>query len=77
MSTATIPTPLAARFLDVWGDAYLADDLGTRLTCHEVDVLADMLAALGDPGAAATWIGAHAVDDDEGDAHHTLKGSPQ
>jgi hypothetical protein len=57
----------------VWSDPYLAADHGERLTCEEVDVLADLLATLGMPRAALAWLVCHAQDDDEGDAHFELR----
>jgi len=67
--TVKILESQADSFLKVWGDRYLAGDLGTKLTCVEVESLAALLAALGDNEAAEDWISSHAEGDDCGDSH--------
>ena len=47
-----------------------AADLAPRLSCIEVEALAGLLRALGEPATADTWIGEHAPDDELGDAHY-------
>lgn len=64
----TIPDVIAHAFTDAF-DGYCAYDVGTALNCGEADALADLLAALGAPNLADTWIDAHAQGDDEGDSH--------
>lgn len=63
----------AQEWARVWGDPYLASDLGTRLTCDEATVLADMLATLGMPRNALAWLVEHAQDDHQGDSHWDLR----
>lgn len=56
-------------FREVWGSGYLACDLGTKLTCSEVEALAALLKELGDVGSAECWIRDHSFGDDCGDVH--------
>ena len=70
MSTTTIDTAAAARFVDVFAAADFAGDLGPRMSCTEIDALAGMLRAVGANTAADTWVTAHAAEDQEGDSHH-------
>lgn len=65
------PVSIAAidNFLEAWGGGYLASDVGDKLSCIEVEALAALLRALGDPGAAEEWIEYHAEGDDCGDLH--------
>ncbi|MDX3110153.1 hypothetical protein [Nonomuraea angiospora] len=65
----TIPDEVAADFVSAF-DSYCAYDVAVRLNCGEVEALANLFTALGSPDLAATWIDAHAEDDDEGDLHH-------
>lgn len=83
-TTNTNTTPDRPTFLDAVAEFALvfsrpdtAVDLATRLSCREVDALAEMLRACGQVEAAEMWIEEHATDDDEGDAHHTERGSEQ
>ena len=83
-TTHTNTTPDRPTFLDAVAEFALvfsrpdtAADLATRLRCREVDALAEMLRACGQVDAADLWIEEHATDDDEGDAHHTERGSEQ
>lgn len=69
MKTVGIPESQADDFIKVWGDDHLAVDIGTKLTCNEVETLAAMLAGLGASEEAETWISAHAEGDDCGDTH--------
>ncbi|WP_405657744.1 hypothetical protein [Streptomyces sp. NBC_00079] len=64
-----IPADVARDFADTWCGVLTAD-IAARLNCEEVDVLADLLRALGAEQAADEWIDAHAVDDEPGDAHY-------
>ncbi|NKS56554.1 hypothetical protein GS504_03410 [Rhodococcus hoagii] len=51
-----------------YGDT--ADAVAERLSCCEVDALAEFLRATGRPRAADSWIQCHAPGDDEGDSHY-------
>ena len=70
MNTTTIDTAAAARFVDVFAAADFAGDVGPRMSCTEVDALAEMLRTVGAVTAADTWVSAHAEEDQEGDSHH-------
>lgn len=59
----------AQNFKEVWGDGYLACDLGTKLTCIELEALTRLLRAIGDEQAADTWTECHAEGDDCDDLH--------
>lgn len=65
------PVSIAAidGFLEAWGGVYLACDVGTKLTCIEVEALAALFRALGAPGSAEEWVECHAEGDDCGDLH--------
>lgn len=58
-------------FARKWADGVLANDLSGKLTCSELDALADLLAALGEDSAAQAWTDSHALHDEEGDAHYS------
>lgn len=62
-------------FLGVWQDDMLADSIAWRLTCTEVDVLADLLAANGYPRTANDWLLCHVQNDHEYDdqVHYLFK----
>lgn len=53
-----------AAFAATWGDRYLADDLGPRLTCGETRPLVALLAALGDGDGALSWWDAHSQSEE-------------
>ncbi|QDF18471.1 hypothetical protein SEA_RACHALY_76 [Mycobacterium Phage Rachaly] len=58
------------QFKEVWGDGYLIGDIGTNLTCIEMEALADMLQACGVPAdRVEEMIAYHAEGDDCGDMH--------
>lgn len=59
------------RFVEVFADGMLASGVGESLTCTEVETLADLLRAFGEPRAAECWIECHAEQDDCGDSHCT------
>lgn len=65
----SIPADVAERFTDTWCGA-LTGDVAAALNCAEVEVLADLLCALGAHQAASEWIDAHAEDDTPGDDHY-------
>ena len=60
-------------FIGVWGDGELADDIGPKLACGEVDVLADLFTATDEAEIAEMWLDSHARGDDEGDLHFARK----
>ena len=70
--TQTIDTtaPDVVQFLDVFDDHMLAEDVGPRFTCGEVEALAGMLRTVGAEGAAAAWIEGHSWGDDDIDDLH-------
>jgi len=70
MSTLITNTSDVTRFAAVFSAGDLAADLAAQLSCGEVEALAGMLRAIGEPASADMWIEAHAEGDDEGDAHY-------
>lgn len=70
MNLTSDQTLALAVFLDVFGDGYLADDLGSKLTCNEADSLIGLFEAFELPDAAQAWLRGHAFGDDEGDSHY-------
>lgn len=56
-------------FREAWGGGYLACDIGTKLTCSEVEALARLFTELGDEASAQCWIREHSFGDDCGDLH--------
>ena len=70
MSTLITNTSDVTRFAAVFSAGDMAGDLGPTLSCGEVEALAEMLRAIGEPASADMWIEAHAAGDDEGDAHY-------
>ncbi|AMW64156.1 hypothetical protein SEA_EVILGENIUS_79 [Mycobacterium phage EvilGenius] len=67
-------SPMSAmhQFKEVWGDSHLIGDIGTHLTCMEMEALADMLQACGvDPDHVEEMIALHAEGDECGDMHCT------
>ncbi|MET4782956.1 hypothetical protein [Glaciihabitans sp. UYNi722] len=40
------------------------------MNCAEVEAVISMLRAVGGDAAAATWLDAHAAQDEDGDAHY-------
>lgn len=57
-------------FARTWADGVLANDLSGKLTCSELDALADLLSTLGEESAAKAWTDSHALHDEEGDTHY-------
>lgn len=55
MDNVSLPSHLAATFRASWGHTMVAESLATILTRTELDALADMLAALGEPDMAIIW----------------------
>jgi len=60
----------ASNFLDVFGADDFANDVASRMTCIEVEAVIFMLRAVRGEAAAATWLDAHAEEDEEGDSHY-------
>jgi hypothetical protein len=58
-----------AQFAAAWSDDMLASDLGERLTCTEVEALADLFIDNGAEEIAQMWLQMHAYGDEEGDLH--------
>ncbi|MFE3413433.1 hypothetical protein ACFXMT_35545 [Streptomyces mirabilis] len=65
----TLPGLLGQEFADVWCGA-LTHEIASSLNCEEVDVLVNVLRALGADQAADEWIEAHAQGDEPGDNHY-------
>jgi len=57
-------------FCERWSDEMLAFDLGPKITCVELEALAELLETEGHPEAAQLWRRAHGEGDDEGDMHN-------
>lgn len=57
------------KFVEIWSDSLLAQNIGTLLRCEEVEALAGMLRALGATTAGGDWIDAHAPGDECDDMH--------
>ncbi|ERK71095.1 MULTISPECIES: hypothetical protein [Leifsonia] len=70
MSTLISDSNELIHFTAVFSKHDLTADLAPRLSCIEVEALAGLLRALGEPAAANTWIQEHATDDELGDAHY-------
>ncbi len=70
MSTLITNSNELTQFTAVFSKHDLAADLAPRLSCIEVEALADRRRALGEPATADTWIQEHATDDEIGDAHY-------
>lgn len=70
MSTLITNTSDVTRFAAVFSAGDLAADVATQLSCIEVEALAGMLRAIGEPASADMWIEARAEGDDEGDDHY-------
>ncbi|MGO2047609.1 MAG: hypothetical protein ACTH2X_10215 [Brachybacterium tyrofermentans] len=58
-------------FARTWTTGMLTDDLSGKLTCSELDALADLLTAIGEESAAQAWTASHALHDEDGDTHYT------
>lgn len=70
MGTLITDTNELTRFTAVFSKHDLAADVAPRLSCIEVEALAGLLRALGEPATADTWIQEHATDDELGDSHY-------
>jgi hypothetical protein len=63
-------TDAEAAFVEAFDSPELATEVAASLACSEVDALAGLLRQLDANTAADGWIAAHALGDDEGDAHY-------
>lgn len=70
MSTLITDSNQITRFTAVFSKHDLAADIAPRLSCIEVETLAGLLRALGEPATADISIREHATDDEIGDAHY-------
>ncbi|SDL93059.1 hypothetical protein [Microbacterium azadirachtae] len=70
MSTLMTNRDELAHFTAVPSKVDLATDIAPRLSCIEVEAVAGLLRALGEPATADTWIREHVTDDEIGDAHY-------
>ncbi|MGN6761441.1 MAG: hypothetical protein ACTHJI_08970 [Leifsonia sp.] len=70
MSTLITDSDEFTHFTAVFSKHDLAADIAPQLSCIEVEALACLLRALGEPAAADTWIQEHATGDEIGDAHY-------
>lgn len=77
MPETTIPAQQAAAlagaveiFVALFADSLSAVDLSERMTCSQVEALADLLETAGRPVAAEVWREQHAATDEPGDLHH-------
>lgn len=71
-------------FRETWADNMLADELATKLTCSELEALAGLFTAFGEPAIAENWRAFHAEGDYPGDLHYNdpdsdkgLDGAPE
>ncbi len=70
MSTLITDTNEVTRFAEAFSSIEFACEVGPTMACGEVEALAGMLRALGEPASADMWIEGHCVADDEGDQHY-------
>lgn len=70
MRTLITDTNELTHFTAVFSKQDLAADVAPKLSCIEVEALAGLLRALGEPAAADTWMQEHATADELGDAHY-------
>jgi hypothetical protein len=70
MSTLITDSNELTHFIAVFSRHDFAADVAPRLSCIEVEALAGLLRALGEPATADTWIQEHATGDELGDAHY-------
>lgn len=70
MSTLITNSDELTHFTAVFSKRNLATDIAPRLSCTEIEALAGLLRALGEPATADTRIQEHATDDGIGDAHY-------
>ena len=74
MTSTTIDSQTAARFLEIFQQPDFCQDVAPAMTCIESDAIVGMLRALGAPDSAEIWAAAHAARDDSGDAHGDATG---
>ncbi|WP_434316057.1 hypothetical protein [Leifsonia sp. P73] len=70
MSTLITDSNELTHFTAVFSKHDLAAGLAPQLGCLEVEALAGLLRALGEPATADTCIREHATGDELGDAHY-------
>ena len=70
MSTLITDTNAVLTFTGLWSRQEMADYVAPAMTCDEVDALARLLYAIGEPAAADMWVAAHARNDDAGERHY-------
>ena len=63
MSTLITNSNELTHFSAVFSKRDLAVDVAPRLSCVEVEALAGLLRALGQPATAAIWVQEHATED--------------
>jgi hypothetical protein len=69
MSTLITDTDAVLTFTGQWSRQDMADYIAPAMSCAEVDALAGLLYAIGEPAAADMWVAAHARNDQPGDQH--------
>ena len=70
MSTLITDTDAVLAFTGQWSRQEMADYMAPAMTCAEVDALAGLLYAIGEPATADMWVAAHARNDAAGDRHY-------
>ncbi len=55
---------------NLFDDGMLASHVADKLTCSEVESLAEFFRAVDHPQVADLWVECHAEGDDEGDLHY-------
>lgn len=65
-----IPRVQVEQFTQLFSDADFAADIGRTFNCTEAEIVAGMLNALGDGGAARVFLMGHAESDREEDIHY-------
>lgn len=70
MRTLITNTDAVLTFTEQWSRQDMADYIAPAMSCAEVDALAGLLYAIGEPAAADMWVAAHARNDGPGDQHY-------
>ena len=66
-------TEAADAFAVAWSDPLLAESVGPKLTCEELDALVELFRSDDREDVAVTWIIGHGLSDEEPtDDHHAL-----
>lgn len=58
------------RFVAVWSDGYLHDDIGPKLTCREAESLAGILGVFAGEEMAESLLDSHAEGDTDPEDDH-------